>query len=1086
MTTLSWCFAQQITFKIDYYSPRDYGKGHEATNESCVQDKFGVLYFGNAGGLLQYDGINWTFIPIKNPSVWVKSLAISDNNIVYIGAQGEFGYLKPDESGKLAYVALSDQLEDDETIITDIIRVWTWKNNVVFQSEEAIYLYSENELITFYPETSFHVSSLVGDNLYVRQRGIGIMKLSGKNLQLVKGSEYMKDFGIFSILKSSNPDKYIIITPEDGFWSVDKETFEGTIIETDAEIILRQSEIYGAIRLNDGKIALNTLGNGIIITDESFKIYSIINKDNGLRDNGTLSLLQDYQGNIWAGLDNGIAQVYYSSPVSIFGPASGLSGNVKVITRYNGNLFAGTTSGLFVQNNTHETLSGAFVPIDGLTTEIRSLCLADGRLLVGTRDELFEMNNNEIRKIDNIEIYTLYYSDKLKILFISGKKNLVLYKNSGTWIKMKEISEITEEVVRFEEAIDNNTVTLWLGTSLEGIVRLKFTGPAEYRIDKYNSFDGLIDNSWAIPFKIDDNIVFSQRNGLLSFVDEKIIQSRLPDSLKNRPEFYRGYFDFFNIDSSTKRISKPFYVIEDAGQRIYVNLDGEMGYFDKSRSYSFVNQPLCLEDIGKINTIYYEEKGICWFGGNDGLLMYDENYPKDYTIDFNVLIRSVSIGGTDSIIYNGYSKDVTDKGKSDLSDRKFAIKYNLNTITISFAAPFFEGQDKMLFSHMLDGEDTTYSSWNTDSKVVLGNLWEGDYTFKVRALNAYGHISPEAIFEFRILSPWYRKTWAILLYIFIVIATVYAITRIYARRLIEKNKRLEAIIRARTREIQQKNIELQMQKEEILSSINYAQRIQNAVLPTEDLVQTWLGEHFVIFRPKDIVSGDFYWTNSYKQNVIFCVADCTGHGVPGAFMSILSISLLNEVVLKEKVLHPDEILNKVRILIIESLKQKGVRDEQKDGMDISICIYNRETSELEYAGANNPLLIIRKKDIEPVKCHRQFEQNDYILYEIKADSMPISFFDDMKPFTRHNIKIHKNDRLYLFTDGICDQFGGPKGKKFMMKSLTTSLLETITPEIKDQKKMIENRINEWQSYIDPKTSDTFSQIDDICIMGIMI
>jgi len=353
-------------------------------------------------------------------------------------------------------------------------------------------------------------------------------------------------------------------------------------------------------------------------------------------------------------------------------------------------------------------------------------------------------------------------------------------------------------------------------------------------------------------------------------------------------------------------------------------------------------------------------------------------------------------------------------------------------------------------------------------------------------MNAYGHVSSEASFEFRVLSPWFRKTWAILIYILLVIASIYAIIRIYARRLIAKNKRLEAIIRARTREIQQKNVELQMQKEDILASINYAQRIQNAVLPAEDLVQTWLGDHFVIFRPKDIVSGDFYWTNIYKQYVVFCVADCTGHGVPGAFMSMLCISLLNEIVLKEKVIHPEEILNKVRDMIIEALKQKGLRGEQKDGMDISICIYNKESSEIEYAGANNPLFIVRKKDKEPVSCDRHFEHEDHILYEIKADRMPISIFDNMEPFTRHNIKIQKNDRLYLFTDGICDQFGGPDGKKFMSKSLMTSLMETLTPEIRDQKQMIENRIDRWQAYIDPKTSHPYSQIDDICIMGIMI
>lgn len=1086
--SFSLCFAQRTTSKIKYYSPREYGKGRGAQNLACVQDKNGVLYFGNAGGLLQYDGGSWSFIPVKNQSVWVYSLAVSDDNVVYIGAQGEFGYLAADESGKLAYASLSDRLPDNQNIFSDIIRVWAWKNIVAFQCAEAIFIYSENELTVLSPETSFHISFLVNNELYVRQREIGIMKLTGNKLHLIKGSEYLRDFGVFSILKSSDPDRYILITSEDGFWTVNKETFEGSPIKTEDSLIFRQSEIYGAIKLKDGRIAVNTIANGIIITDETFKILSVINKDNGLKVNATNSLLQDFQGNIWAGLDNGIAQIYYSLPLSLFGPESGISGNISTIIRYNDKLFVGTTEGLFVQNNNYKLQSIAFIPFGSLSTEIKNLCLVDDRLIAGTRDGIFEIRNNETRKIVNAEINTFYYSEKLKTLFISVKENFLLYGYTGGWKKLKELPEITEEVVRFEETIADGIVTLWLGTPLQGIVRLRFTSSQDYKVDKYNGLqDGLIDNDWIFPFKIDNNMVFSQRSGLMSFVDEKTIRDQLPDSMKNQPlDFYKGYFDLFSIDTTRERISKPFYVIEDTGQRIYVNLDGDLGYFDKAASYSFVDQPFRIEDIGKINVIFHEVDGFIWIGGNDGLLLFNENSFKDYNIDFKALVTGVSIGRRDSVIYNGHDQRIANIQNSDAPSRKPEIKHNLNKFTFTFAAPFYEGQEKMLYSYLLSGQDTAYSSWGTDNSVVFGNLWEGDYDFKVRAKNVYGHVSSEAAFEFRVLSPWYRKTWAILMYILLLISAVYAVIRIYARRLIAKNKRLEAIIRARTREIQEKNVALQMQKEEILASINYAQRIQNAVLPAEDLVQMWLGDHFVIYRPKDIVSGDFYWTNIYNQYVVFCVADCTGHGVPGAFMSMLCISLLNEIVLKEKVFHPDKILNKVREMIIESLKQKGLRGEQKDGMDIAICVYNKETSELEYAGANNPLYIIRRKDKEPLSCDRQFENEDHVLYEIKADRMPISIFDNMESFKRCTARLQKQDRLYMFSDGVIDQFGGPAGKKLTNKVLINALLETMAPEMKDQKRSLEEMIDKWQAFIDPRTSQTYSQIDDICIMGIII
>jgi serine phosphatase RsbU (regulator of sigma subunit) len=1086
LTSLSCCLPQRTTYKINYYSPRDYGKGREATNLACVQSKNGVLYFGNAGGLLQYDGVSWSFIPVKNQSVWIESLAVSDENVIYVGAQSEFGYLAPDESGRLSYISLSDQLTNNQKSFSSIIRLWTWKNNVAFQFEEAIFLYSNGKLTTILPETSFHISFLINDELYVRQRGIGIMKLTGNNLQLVKGSGFLKDSGVFSMLESSEPGRYIIITREDGFWSVNKNTFKGSLIKTEDSTKFKQSEVYGAIRLKDGNIALNTLSNGIIITDDTFKVLSVINKDNGLKVNGVLSLLQDYQGNIWAGLDNGIAQVHYSSPVSVFGPETGISGNVKAIVRYNGNLYIGTTAGLFVQNYNYKMLSAAFVPFGAFSKEIISLCLADGCLSAGTRDELFEIKNNEINKIENIEINALYYSEKLKILFVSTKNDLNLYVYSGKWKKLKDIPEITEEVVRFEEAISKENVTLWMGTSLKGIVRLQFTSPLDYKVDKYNSSDGLIDDSWVLPFKIDNNVVFSQRNGLLSFVDEKTIQDQLPDSLKNRLEFYKGYFDFISIDSSKESISQPFYVVEDTKERIYVNLDGDLGYFDKADSYSFVKQPFCLSNIGKINVVLHEDNGICWIGGDDGLLMFNENSFKNYEVDFNTLITRVSCGGRDSVLYCGYSDYTGHIQNNEAPVKKFIINHNLNTVSFTFAAPFFEGQEKMLYSYMLHGQDTTYSQWSTDNRVVFRNLWEGDYTFKVRAMNAYGHVSSEKDFGFRVLSPWYRKIWAYIIYVLLISAVIYAGIRINTRRLVALNKKLENIIRERTLEIHEKNIELEKQKEDILDSINYAQRIQNAVLPTEDLIQLWLGDHFILFRPKDIVSGDFYWTTIYNQYTFFCVADCTGHGVPGAFMSMLCISFLNEIVLKEEVVHPEKILNKVRIMIIESLRQKGLSGEQKDGMDISICVFNKETSKLEFSGANNPLYIIRKKDNEPVPCYKQLENEDYILYEIKGDRMPISIYDRMDSFKRHTINLLKNDRLYLFSDGICDQFGGPNARRFMNNALKAALMETLTPEIKDQKQHLENRIDEWQAFINPKTGHSFDQVDDICLMGIKI
>ena len=1086
LVSADYCYPQKTNYKIDYYSPRDYGKGFEATNYACVQDINGILYFGNAGGVVQYDGAQWSFIPVRNQSVWIEALAISNENILYTGAQNEFGYFAPDASGKLVYISLSDKLDDKRNPFLKIVHVWAWNNIVVFQYEEAVFVYSQGKITTILPETSFHVSFLIDNEFFVRQRELGIMKLTGNSLELVNGSEYLKDFGIFSIIESADSSGYTIITNEDGLWSVDKATFKGSKMDLDDDMIFKQSGIYGAIKLSDGNIALNTLWNGIIITDERFNILSVINKDSGLKVNGVLSLMQDYQGNLWAGLDNGIVQVHYSSPVSQFGPESGITGNIRAIERFEENLFIGTTDGLFFHNINSKTLSEAFTKYGGLSKEIRSMCIAGNLLMIGTMDELYEITGNKINLIEKTEIYSLHYSQKLKILFISSKRGFSLYKYSGKWEKQKNIPEITEEVVRFEESVSNDTLTLWMGTSIQGIVRLHLFEDLDYEVSKYNSDDGLPASSWVLPFKIDDDVVFSQRNGLLSFVSEETIRAQLPDSLRNRPEFFKGYFDIYDNECFKEQNSQPFYLIKDTRARVYVYLDGEAVYYDKNDSCSMVKEPFCLTDIGRINVFHHENTGFCWIGGDDGLVMFDETYSKNYNSDFKTLITRVSCGGKDSVLWHGnVDKRILDNS-DQLIRKKVILPYKLNTLNFTYAAPFFEGEDKILFSFMLSGQDTLHSSWDKENRIVLRNLREGEYVFTVRAMNAYGHISSDASFGFRIMPPWYRTIWAVITYIILFILTVYTAIRLYTRRLIALNKRLENTVKERTHEIHVKNTELESQKKEIVDSINYAQRIQNAILPNEELMKAYLGDHFVIFRPKDIVSGDFYWAKTLNQHTVFCVADCTGHGVPGAFMSMLCISLLNEVLIKDRIVHPEVVLDKIRKMVIESLKQTGAIFEQKDGMDISICFYNRETSVIEFAGANSPVYIVRGSDLEPLPYPKQMEDEKHALYEIKGDRMPVSFSDRMDPFIRHTVRIEKDDRIYLFSDGIGDQSGGPAGKRFMKKCFKAAIFETISPDIKDQRSAIENRIDEWQAHINPLTGHGYEQVDDICLMGIKL
>jgi CheY-like chemotaxis protein len=282
-------------------------------------------------------------------------------------------------------------------------------------------------------------------------------------------------------------------------------------------------------------------------------------------------------------------------------------------------------------------------------------------------------------------------------------------------------------------------------------------------------------------------------------------------------------------------------------------------------------------------------------------------------------------------------------------------------------------------------------------------------------------------------------------------------------------KEQNAEIERQKKEIEQQRDLSQKQKKRITDSIQYAQRIQMAVLPPEHTFDQSFNDYFIFYRPKDIVSGDFYWTTRKDNVLILAVADCTGHGVPGAFMSMLGVAYLNEIVNKIAInkhistLNADDILNQLREMIITSLHQTGDPEEPKDGMDIAICILDFETKKLQFAGANNPLYLVRN--------------NELVQYD--ADRMPISYHQKRDvPFTTHIINWNPDDRIYLFSDGFIDQFGGNENLKYMSKRFKELLVRIGSQPMSDQARMLEKAFADWKG--------ERAQLDDVLVIGIRL
>ncbi|OFY22716.1 MAG: hypothetical protein A2W98_05350 [Bacteroidetes bacterium GWF2_33_38] len=375
------------------------------------------------------------------------------------------------------------------------------------------------------------------------------------------------------------------------------------------------------------------------------------------------------------------------------------------------------------------------------------------------------------------------------------------------------------------------------------------------------------------------------------------------------------------------------------------------------------------------------------------------------------------------------------------------------------------------------------------------------------------------------------KKQKILSYSFVIGFLLISVFSILLFKQFQAKKRANKILAQQKLEIEEKNEELNQQNEEITAqrdeieaqrdevvkhkehieeihheltdSIIYAKRIQEALLPTEEIFDEYFLEHFIIFKPHSVVSGDFYWSTKVKEYVIFSVADCTGHGVPGAFMSMLGISFLNEIVRHTHIVTAGDVLNELRRKVIHSLKQKGELEKDniasslnvKDGMDISLCVLNTETNELQFAGANNPLYIVKSEKLrvksdelqdKSLSSYKVDEKSNsdfmnftnFQLYELKPDKMPIAIYLRMDDFTNHTITVEKGDMLYLFSDGYIDQAGGKLGKRFMSKRLKQLFLDNAHLSMNEQKNVILENFENWKGDND--------QVDDITILGVKL
>ncbi|MCK5171345.1 MAG: SpoIIE family protein phosphatase [Bacteroidales bacterium] len=822
--------------------------------------------------------------------------------------------------------------------------------------------------------------------------------------------------------------------------------------------LLDQSQIYNGIKLSNDQYALATLNNGCLIFNQDGELIYKLDKENGLQDLTVINLFESKDGNLWLGLNVGVSYVEINTPFTKLGQEYGIEGIVLDVIRYNKKLFVSTTSGVYyLDYNSDKMPFFKSIPIDNRSVwHMEVFKVPDTskeKLLFATIEGIREYIPNMEADYISTEAYnsrTVYQSKfNSKKLYIGYTAGLALLEfENGKWNDKGKQSDISDQIRSIVEDEDEN---LWLGTELKGVIRLNL----DQTVVKYGIDEGLPDLNDNKVYFINNQIVCGTKKGVYYYNNETNIFEKHKGfgekCLLKTDEVKSIYFN----DNEYWVVLKDPVTNNEYIEKLRISQD---------RIVTVVDVPFKRLLKKSFHKIAFDGDNGVWIATSDAIYNYQEKLQYDFSKFYNSLIRKIEMG-IDSVVFWGtYYKDtsnlVVDLNQPE--ELKKTVKFKDNSFNFFYSTPFVP-TDEIKYSYKLEGFDDKWSNWDEKTEKEYTNLNEGNYTFMVKAKNIYGIESKEVTYKFTIKPPWYRTLLAYFFYIVLAIFVIIVIVKIYTRRLEQEKIRLEQIVKERTEEVVKQKDEIAEKNRSITDSIEYACRIQTAILPSKEFAEEILPEHFILFRPRDIVSGDFFWMTKKDNLVVIIAADCTGHGVPGAFMSMLGVSFLNEIVNRHEVTSANVILNSLRMDIKKTLGQEGKEGEAKDGMDIALCVINLEKMKMQYAGAYNPLYLFRNNE----------------LIETKADRMPIGIYiKEKESFTNNEIELQKGDVFYIFSDGYQDQFGGEDGRKFKTKNFKQFLLDIHKKPMAEQREILDKRIDEWRG--------DWEQIDDIIILGIRV
>ncbi len=1051
-------------------------------NWFIIQGNHQLMLFANQKGISSFDGSRWGFI--ATPAMPLMMYSDTSDNKIYAGCVDDIGYIEQDTTGTNIFVSI----KKDSDTIGKVIEISSLGNKLFVLSDNYIIIYNTDDysIIKQMPnlkkdkqlnqiiKQSDQLFFVSADNKFFKFRKDSLYYQRIKNKQNL--GKIIFDFPI------SKTRTLIGTTDNKLYYFGGKSVWQFNIQD---QKYLDESILTNAVLLSDSRIALSTLIGGILIIDsKSRKTIKNINYSSGLPDNEIFAIGKDSRNGLWLSHGQGISRIDFSIPIKFYNSYPGIEGRLLSVINFNNTVYVGTNENLYYlkESDTYKRAQKIENEINtvskklkhkknlkakedaqkkglfsGLQKKFKNFISPDNSISISERKRNSLIRKRKLlgmqsvshfyEKIENLD-------DRCKILVPNGNELLVGGNNGVYIIKEKEAERIiTDRYINNIIPAKSNPALFYICTN-NGLILLEFDEDkpiiTEVKDLKGHSVSSVFVNDTSVWAGTKENIyLLNSENNIVKTlkINNKYAESPLIQEFENNiyvllPSEILAYNE--KRDSlmilATKNLS--FIKIQPNVLWMYNNKSWKPIFYPKN--YDRKNT-VYLNFFNNIQYLYVDKLNDTWIiDDNNNLYKINNLTVSFYNPDQNLYINTV-----------------TNQNGKKFSLTNLSFDPDENNIRVTVSAPFYIKQDAVEYQYFLEGLMKTWSNWRTDGIISFPYLPHGKFTLHVKAKNILNTESEEQKISFSVKEAFWEKDWFLISSGLLFILLILLIIKLRERKLRKNQRELEQKIKERTKTIEEQRNQIVRSHKSIKDSIVYAKRIQKAMMPSKKLLDKSLKDYFVFFKPRDIVSGDFFWIKQIGDYTVYAVADCTGHGVPGAMLSMLGISFLSEIVTKVRFDTPDEILNRLRKKIKSSLNQTQAGIESKDGMDIALCIIDHDELLLQFAGAFNPAYIIR----------------DGELTELKASRNPIGIYQKEKPFQYEKFELKKGDMLYTFSDGYSDQFGH-NNKKFNKRNFKKLLLKIHKKPMQKQNEILEEILNKWKGDTD--------QTDDIIVMGVRI